>query len=596
MRKQIIELIILTVLLAAAPAVHGQQYTIVDLGALTGHDSSSGHAVNNKGQVAGMSYSRDGSGGGHAFLHANGVMTNLGTLGGDFSGALANYSNADFMGINDNGQVIGTSLLPAGDGTYYWRAFVYQSGTMTDLGTLGGFNSFGSAINSSGQMTGQANLPLDSDPPHNPGPSHAFLYSDGVMTDLGALPGSNSSYGYGISDDGRVVGGCSNGYTGRAFLYADGVMTDLGTLPGGLSSEAYGISPNGRLVTGISQDAENTGIIHAFLYTNGVMADLGLGWANGVNDDGDVVGRNWYGDVLHGSYHAVLYTDNTVVRLQDLLPEDSGWNSLQSAIAINNRGQITGWGTNSNGLQRAFLMSPPEESSGCVLENLVESSLKSGQQAVKSLLPSVKLPFPLSSLNSLLTSARGFRDNVLRATPEGKKLVDAYYAHSPELWGLVRNRPDLMPEILQLVVDLHPAFVAADVNGTAAITPTQWDRGWGLIAKLQVQASPELRNELAQLRSFLQERRTVQGGQVLISLKSVDQQPIIAVSSLAQPTVAAWKSGLSLSSLFVAGLEIAGTCGIGRMRRWRASFVRLPWNSRPILFTEQRLAITLRSP
>ena len=64
----------------------------------------------------------------------------------------------------------------------------------TRVGTLGGNGSFANAINASGQVTGFSYLTLAT--PANPNPNtqwHAFLYSGGVMRDLGTLGGAFSS-------------------------------------------------------------------------------------------------------------------------------------------------------------------------------------------------------------------------------------------------------------------------------------------------------------------------------------------------------------------------------------------------------------------
>src|SRR3982751_4757094 len=88
---------------------------------------------------------------------------------------------------------------------------------VTELGTLRGYGSFGYGINNAGQVTGNDGW-LD---------VHAFLYSNGQMTDLGTLGGSGSSGGYGINDAGQVVGGSDTSTDARhAFLYTDGQMTD----------------------------------------------------------------------------------------------------------------------------------------------------------------------------------------------------------------------------------------------------------------------------------------------------------------------------------------------------------------------------------
>jgi probable HAF family extracellular repeat protein len=109
-------------------------------------------------------------------------VTDLGTLGGDYSIGL---------GLNNAGQVTGWSNASAP--AYVVHAFLYSNGQMTDLGTLGGSQSFGSGINNAGQVTGYAALPLSmpSDP-YAVSVNHAFLYSNGQMTDLGTLDGSFS--------------------------------------------------------------------------------------------------------------------------------------------------------------------------------------------------------------------------------------------------------------------------------------------------------------------------------------------------------------------------------------------------------------------
>ena len=101
------------------PASSG--YEAIDLGTLGG--SSRAWAINNRGQVVGESTTDTGER--HAFLWEKGVMTDLGTLGGEESTAL---------GINDRGQVVGYGPTT----TARYHAFLWEKGVMTDLGTLGG--------------------------------------------------------------------------------------------------------------------------------------------------------------------------------------------------------------------------------------------------------------------------------------------------------------------------------------------------------------------------------------------------------------------------------------------------------------------------
>ena len=72
-------------------------------------------------------------------------MTDLGTLGGDYSCA---------FGINDAGQVVGHPRLATGS----IHAFITgpDGVGMTDLGTLGGDYSYASGINDAGQVVGES--------------------------------------------------------------------------------------------------------------------------------------------------------------------------------------------------------------------------------------------------------------------------------------------------------------------------------------------------------------------------------------------------------------------------------------------------------
>ena len=67
---------------------------------------------------------------------------------------------------------------------------------MMSLGTLGGPDSTACGINDAGQVSGSAQ--------DSAGISHAFLYSNGKMTDLGGLGGG--SWAYRINSAGQVAG------------------------------------------------------------------------------------------------------------------------------------------------------------------------------------------------------------------------------------------------------------------------------------------------------------------------------------------------------------------------------------------------------
>src|SRR5262245_18142138 len=75
------------------------------------------------------------------------AVTDLGTLGGQWSFASA---------VNERGDIAGWSTLP-GDGVE--RPFLWREGVMTDLGTLGGKNSAGFPhINDRGDVSGTSQI------------------------------------------------------------------------------------------------------------------------------------------------------------------------------------------------------------------------------------------------------------------------------------------------------------------------------------------------------------------------------------------------------------------------------------------------------
>ena len=153
---------------------------------------------------------------------APGTPTWLGGFGGLVDLA-ADISNANV--------IAGTSAL---SGSPLRRhAFLWNGGTMTDLGTLGGNNSFGRALEAPGSAT-TASIYVVGESEIIPGSfdTRAFIWHLGTMTNIGTLPGCTTTQAYGINKMKQVVGSCQGGGISRAWLWnsSTGTMVALDTL------------------------------------------------------------------------------------------------------------------------------------------------------------------------------------------------------------------------------------------------------------------------------------------------------------------------------------------------------------------------------
>lgn len=291
-------------------------WTLVDIGTLGG-PGSYGAAVSNSGVVVGCSDVMPV--GVHAFVYRDGAMQDLGTGGDSTAG------NSCALAVNRSGMVAGRSASG--------ELVVWNGSSVTRLGVRGDVGD----MNDAGIVVGSY---LDS------GQSRAFMFKDGVLTDLGT-PGVSGSYSVAnsINAKGDVVG-TSNG---RAFLYANGAMRDLGTL-GGNRSVAKGINDRGQVVGMSSNDF---GQPVPFIYDGTMQALPGGNYATAVaiNDRVQIV-------VTGEGRGGHLVADGNVTPL-DSLPavQAKGWRRLEPT-GINDQGWIVGTGTDAEGNFRAFLLIP----------------------------------------------------------------------------------------------------------------------------------------------------------------------------------------------------------------------------------------------
>jgi probable HAF family extracellular repeat protein len=268
---------------------------LTDLGTLGGNESITA-AINGRGQIVGWAennipdtVSLLGGTQTRAVLWQAGTILDLGTLGGP--DALSNH-------INELGQVVGDSFLDANvnpiTGFPTVVPFLWDNGVMQDLGSLGG--TFGEAflVNNRVQVLGDSDLPGDQ-------VSHPTFWENGNLVDLAVSSiGGSVLTGNWLNEQGAVVGaGDFSASGGPAFggaLWLDGTVINIDKEDASCGVEAWGLNNLGQAVGSANCGSES----HAWVWSQGHATDLNtlvpanaplrLVYAVMINDDGEIIG------------------------------------------------------------------------------------------------------------------------------------------------------------------------------------------------------------------------------------------------------------------------------------------------------------------
>jgi probable HAF family extracellular repeat protein len=321
-----------------------------------------GAGINNAGTVAGYATLADNTR--HAAVWRNGVIEDLGTLGGPSSAVL-------WPGINNTGMVVGVSFtdtadphdadwsceafLGASDRTC--RGFYWEGNGMQPLQTLGGHNGFATAVNNAGQIVGWAETSVADESCKLPQvlTFHAVLWEPkaGGMQALPPLSGDAASAATGINNRGQVVGISGSCYVAvgdssarAAVLWENGVPRELPNLGGTRWHTPMDINEAGHVVGfgSIGDDDAGNARLRAFLWTGGsTVSQIGplknddtLAQAYGINTRGQAVGRSCGA----GGCRAFLYDKGGIHDLNNLMATNGA--VLELARHINDAGVITG--------------------------------------------------------------------------------------------------------------------------------------------------------------------------------------------------------------------------------------------------------------
>lgn len=311
----------------------GPLYTLVELGSVWNDTLSTvPNDLNDAGQIVGTS-TRAGDQRRAAWLWQDGELT---ALEPDLDGSQA-------QAVNEAGQIIGMIQDPAACDSLPWSPIAIWNGDSRSVlcgtdnisGTFMDINDLGSSLFATARATEAGNVRT------------TWLYHEGIYTEVALYEA------YAVNSAEQVVGFISSATDWNAALWEAGNVTDIGSF-GGHFSFAFSINELGHVV-GYSENS--SGVKHAFLWMGGDMIDLGAGEADDINELGDIVGRAPTG-TCNDAESMVLWKDGQVFDLYTRIAPGTiaGWGDLYPA-AINNEGQIAGWGR-LNGRTHAFLLNP----------------------------------------------------------------------------------------------------------------------------------------------------------------------------------------------------------------------------------------------
>ena len=315
------------------------QYTIQHIPVASGGPRDAPMAMNNFAQVVGIPDAAHPT----AWMWDQGTITPLGTLGGDSSAA---------RDINDLGQVVGSSGFLPGNTTGH--AFYYAGGTMYDLTIIGGLSvaqNWASSINAGSQVAGHA---IGNDPFINGKPGLVWNVdpADPVNnTTVASFP--TLAHPNAINDGGDFAGN-DLGFEQGHVIESGGTQHDLGLIPGATANFprtwANDIS-NNRLVVGggtfldLTYHAARWDKVGAAYQITDLHAPVNAAFptahssdAEAVNELGQIVG--WYA-IAAADAAAMWDPTDGFVTLFDHVNDPSGnWQELQNARDINEYGQI----------------------------------------------------------------------------------------------------------------------------------------------------------------------------------------------------------------------------------------------------------------
>jgi len=273
--------------------------TVTDLG--TPRVTSASGIINDSGLLVGVVVGASVYGGSGSMTYAttwkDGVSTSITPSSTYWDGPLAGADRIIPDAVNNAGQIVGMSVSSFD----YNRALIWQNGTVNVLATASGGDAGARGINNLGQIVGHAR-----DGEGYNGVVHAAVWNNATATaqDLGTDGPTYSSYAIDINDSGVIVGEYISFDSGNAdvrpVVWTNGVARELPVLTPWRQSQST--SPNAINNAGVIVGSSGYNGNSAVMWKDGEIIDLtslvaGTGWqlsvASDINDLGQIVGSGY---------------------------------------------------------------------------------------------------------------------------------------------------------------------------------------------------------------------------------------------------------------------------------------------------------------
>lgn len=348
-----------------------------------------------------------------------------------------------------------------------------------------------------------------------------------TVTNLGVLPGAQSSSAVAINELGQVVGDSA----GRAFLWQNGTMSNLGTLPGGTFSTASGLNDLGQVVGRSNRpDAngsfENRGFLFSVNAGGNVTSRVEIGTesgtrseANDINNSGVVVGAGLYFAIRGFSWAggSIATVDN-----------DACFACNTIFTAISDTGNIVG---NAD----AFIYAPG-----------------AGKRYMGGLNSRVFDVNDSGQATGSYTAPSGFTDAFVWSKATGLVPIDPLPFGSVNTGEGINSGGEIVGWSMHVLTGVHRAFLYRNGSTVDLNTLLPPSSGWDLRDALDINDS----GQIVGVGAYQGEAR----GFLLTPVPSDSVAPTVAASASPSPNAEGWNSGDVVATITAS--DEAGGSGV----------------------------------